>query len=231
MAMNLQKKYDQMWDGALKKFKQGRFEYDLWLNAKEDKRYGITLLARPDEAVKTKLVSLLDDFRRIEPHQYYYPASDMHLTVMSIISCREGFSLSEINPDVYIQKLREALTGKRPFPLEYRGLTASPGSILAQGFPVNGELNRIREDIRHIFKNGLLPHSIDSRYRLETAHATLVRFREKMIHPEPFIEQARQYRATPIGTFMVDQLELVFNDWYQRAGNTIVLEKFVLSAD
>ena len=52
MPANLQKIYDLMWDNTLEKYNRGEFEYDHWLNSEEDKRYGITLLARPNEAIK-----------------------------------------------------------------------------------------------------------------------------------------------------------------------------------
>ena len=86
----------------------------------------------------------------------------------------------------------------------YKGLTSSPGCILVQGFPGNEELTRIREAIRTIFKGSSLPHSIDSRYKLETAHSTIARFKTQFIRADTFAEQVRKHRAVPVGTFTLD---------------------------
>ncbi|MCB9052360.1 MAG: mutarotase [Lewinellaceae bacterium] len=219
-----------MWEDALAKFKQGSFEYDPWLNAKTDNRYGITLLARPPEAIKNRIISLMETFMQAEPDQYYYPVSDLHITILSIISCREGFSLSDIDPQAYILRLEEALNGKRAISIHFRGLSASPGCILLQGFPENEELEHIRNVLRKTFKTNALTNSIDSRYRLETAHATVVRFKKPVANPRALIEIIQQFRAIPIGTFSVNHLELVFNDWYQRREKTVVLGRFPLEA-
>ncbi|MCB9298307.1 MAG: mutarotase [Lewinellaceae bacterium] len=226
--MNIQEIYDQMWENALEKFSRSEFEYDPWLDSKEDKRYGITLLARPGGEAKEKIQNIIEAFRQVAPHQYYYPAPDLHLTILSIISCREGFSLSDKKINEYIQKVEDALEGKRPFSVRYKGLAASPGCILVRGFPENRELELIREDLRRVFKASSLPHSIDSRYRLETAHSTIARFRRSISSPTLFIGKLQELRAVPIGTISVSELELVFNDWYQRSGKTRVLGRFLL---
>lgn len=226
--MNIQEIYDQMWENALEKFRRGEFECDPWLDSKEDKRYGITLLARPGGKAREKIQNIIEAFRQVAPHQYYYPAPDLHLTILSIISCREGFALSDINAEKYARKVGEALEDKRAFSIEYKGLTASAGCILVQRFPENGELQRIREDLRRVFKASSLQHSIDSRYRLETAHSTIVRFRRPLPSSTLLVKQLQELRAMPIGAFSVNELELVFNDWYQRSEKTSVLGRFLL---
>ena len=58
-------------------------------------------MLRPDNFVKDKIQKLLSKIKLIEPNQYFYRDSDLHLTVMSIISCYNGFNLNKIGIEDY----------------------------------------------------------------------------------------------------------------------------------
>jgi len=90
---------------------------------------------------------------------------------------------------------------------------------LLQGFSTD-TLNEIRDDLRTAFKNTDLQQSIDKRYAIQTAHSTVIRFRQALQNKDQLLELLEKYRDFDFGTFEVNRLELVYNDWYQR-------EKFV----
>jgi len=44
--MELKEFYNQLWNESLQKFQAGNFQFDPFLDATTDQRYGVTLLAR-----------------------------------------------------------------------------------------------------------------------------------------------------------------------------------------
>jgi len=226
--MDLAQHYQQLWTRSVQQFESGHFEYDVMLDAPVDSRRGITLLARPPLPVREAVEIMLADFKASAPEQYYYPITDIHLTVLSIISCYEGFSLSLIDTVRYTALIREVVNAQKIFKIQFRGITASPSCLLIQGFPLDSTLKKIRNSLRQRFRNSGLQHSIDKRYAIQTAHSTVVRFRKPFVHPEAFIQKAKHYRAVDFGTFDITEMELVFNDWYQKAENTVGLKRFRL---
>lgn len=226
--MTLPDYYDAMRTEAVGRLLRGEAELDSQLDSGHDTRRGITLLARPPASVIAALEALMADFRRLEPEQHYYPATDIHLTILSVISCYPGFTLAQISPADYRTSVRQILQSSRPFTITYSGLTASPGGIIAQGFPEDDGLQQLRDNTRQFFRHSALQQSIDQRYSIQTAHSTLIRFRRPLRNPAGVVELIGRYQHRFIGSFEVNTVELVYNDWYQRAANTMLLEKYVL---
>lgn len=227
--MDLDNYYNKLWKQSLQKFSSNEFEFDPSINSEDDNRYGITLLARPSKEVKQHVSTILEEIRNIAPHQYYYPESDLHVTILSIISCHAGFSLDQIDPADYEKVVQSAIDSIAPFEIEFSGLTASPSCILVQGFPRNDQLNILRNELREKFKKFSLQHSIDKRYQLQTAHMTAVRFKESIENAERFISKITQLRDRNFGSCIIDQVELVGNDWYQQKEKVKSIAKFSLS--
>jgi 2'-5' RNA ligase len=226
--MNLLAQYDALREAALPQLARGGAELDALLTSPHDARRGLTLLARPPAAITAAIGTLLAEFRHLEPAQYYYPASDLHLTILSIISCYAGFTLSHIDPEAYKAALRACVEAAQAFAITYSGLTASPAGIMVQGFPQGPGLENLRDTIRAHFREAGLAHTIDQRYRLQTAHSTVIRFSSPLANPGLLVAAIGQHAGQFIGTFEVNTVELVYNDWYQRAGHTVLLEKYYL---
>nr|WP_209309717.1 mutarotase [Tamlana crocina] len=166
--------------------------------------------------------------RTIAPNQYYYPDSDIHITVMSIISCYDGFDLSRIDLSKYVDIIKKSIAKTSEIKIQFKGLTASPLCIMVQGFMANESLTEIRDHLRFHFKNSDLQHSLDQRYAIQTAHATIVRFSNKIVNKTAFLSTVEAFKNCNFGTFKVDQLELVFNDWYQKEQHVKTLYRFNL---
>jgi len=92
-------------------------------------------------------------------------------------------------------------------------------------------LNEIRNDLRAVFKNTNLQQSIDKRYAIQTAHSTIIRFRSELENREALINLVQKYRDYDFGTFDVENIELVYNDWYQREKHVRKLHTFSLAID
>lgn len=227
--MDLENHYNKLWNQSLQKFRSNEFDFDPLINSDDDNRYGITLLARPSKEVKQDISNILEEIRNIAPNQYYYPESDLHVTILSIISCYDGFTFDQINLSDYEKIVQSAIDLIAPFEITFRGLTASPSCILVQGFPRDDQLTVLRNELRKKFKDSCLQHSIDKRYLLQTAHITTVRFKESFENAERFISKVAKLRDRNFGSCVIDQVELVGNDWYQQKEKVESIAKFSLS--
>lgn len=206
----------------------GKARPDLLLDSPHDTRRGLTLLTRPPASIAASINEVLAEFQRVEPAQYYYPASDLHVTILSIISCYAGFTLPSIDPTPYAELVTTALRRTVPFRVRLAGLAAAPAGVLVRGFPEGNGLAQLRNELRRALRASGLQQSVDQRYSIRTAHLTVLRFRAAIPNAGPLVRVLAAYRAYPFGTFEVHDLELVFNDWYQRAAHTALLKKYQL---
>ena len=214
--MNLEEHYDNLYRASIKKIMDDNYEVDKLINSPLDNRFGITLLIRPSNDIKNNIQKILNKFKSIDPNQYYYKNSDIHITVMSIISCYDGFQLEHIDVSEYIHLISKSLIKNPNIKIEFKGITASPSCIMIQGFMNNNFLNLIRNNLRDNFKNSNLQQSIDERYTIQTAHTTVIRFQNEIQNKPEFLKMIERFRNYTFGSFKVKNLELVYNDWYQK---------------
>ena len=214
--MNLENHYKKLYHESINKISSDNYHIDTLIDSKNDRRFGLTLIIRPSNEIKTKIQDFLKNFKEIEPNQYYYPNSDIHITVMSIISCYNDFDMSKIDVQKYIDLTEKCILKGIDLNITFKGITASPSGVMAQGFMNNNELNDIRDRLRKEFKNSNLEQSLDKRYLIQTAHSTIIRFRKELSHKEKFLELLDNSINYDFGTFKVNKFELVYNDWYQR---------------
>jgi 2'-5' RNA ligase len=87
---------------------------------------------------------------------------------------------------------------------------------MIQGFPQQPVLDELRNNLRTAFKTSSLQQSIDKRYSLQTAHATVVRFTKPFTAKEEFTKVLENFKDYDFGTATISEMELVYNDWYLR---------------
>lgn len=226
--LDLRPQYNALWQNGKEKISSGEIHCDFQLDNPNDQRFGITLLLRPNAKILEEIQRFCEKIKEIEPRQYYYPQPDVHVTVSSIISCYEGFKLDSIDIKKYSAIVEKILSAYSRFVLKFEGITATNAAVMIQGFPQDTTLEDLRNEIRSIFKQTNLQHSIDARYKLETAHATVVRFKTPLENPTRFLSRLDEYRNHRFGTTEVESLELVFNDWYQQSARVKLLKSFTL---
>lgn len=226
--MNLLNVYTDMWKNSETKIGSGDYQMDARVQAMFDTRRGISLVLYPSAEVKENIASFLSDIYSYEPEQYYYPFLDIHITVLSVISCAENFLLKRINVQEYIDVLTEAMKTSRSFSISFQGITASPSCVMVQGFPSDDSLQQLRESVRTQVRMSGLYESMDARYNLETAHSTVIRFSNPLRNPQRLVELLSKYRNTDFGSFNCIEVALVYNDWYQRNQHVQLLHTFSL---
>lgn len=229
--MNIQQTYDRLWNKSIPLIKGNQLEADKMLNQlHQDPRRGMTLTASPDHEVIENIDAFLKKAAQLEPKQYIYPLKSLHTTVLSIITTGTLLDPNKINQIDYIKKVNEVLDKTVPFSIHFKGVTASPGAILIQGYPTDNTLELIRDQLRKTFKQSDLFTTIDTRYTLHTAHITCFRFKENKLRDEKvFAQFLADYRNTNFGVSTINRLELVINDWYMREEKIVPIHSFALS--
>ena len=226
--MDLKEHYNHLYINAIEKIKNNHYTIDYQIDSVPDNRLGITVIIEPPLEVKNKIQGFIDELKKSNPNQYYYPNSGIHITVLSIISCYEGFDLKTISIPEYVKNIQKSIEDINDFEIHFQGITASSSAVMIQGFTNTNSLNQLRNNLRTNFKQSGLQQSIDARYIIKTAHSTVMRFREKIIDKETLLETLEKYRSSDFGKFKVEKIEFVQNDWYQREQYTEQLHSFDL---
>lgn len=230
---NIQMIYNSLWKKSSTNFKNNIFELDDNLNRKsKDKRRGISLIGRLDNKIIRKIIDFLDHCQLLEPDQYYYQAKDIHLTILSIISCYKGFKLNNFPREAYEEIIAKSINEQAeqgPIKISFQGITASPSCIMIQGFPQTNRLKLLRKHLRTNFKSSSLENSIDQRYKLETAHSTVIRFKKPLASNKLFLDYLNNYREYNFGDCQLKKLELVYNDWYMSSAKVSKIKTFKLN--
>jgi 2'-5' RNA ligase len=214
--MGLKNHYLSLHDSALSIVRKEGFSIDAELNNPNDRRRGLTLLLRPNPEIVEALNEFISEGRALLPGQYFYPPSDLHLTIMPIISCYEGFSLEKLDLSVYDQLIVNSLKGIRKMEIEFEGVFVSPSCLMVKGFPLNEYLMHFRQNLRKSFATSNVEQSLDKRYKLVAAHSTLIRFVKPIEDKEKVYSLLEAYKNFNFGTQYFDQVFFVYNDWYQR---------------
>jgi len=223
--MNLADHYDNLYQNSIDEIRTEGCKTDSLIKSPTDNRFGITLLIRPPILVKKRIEIFLKELKNIDNQQYYYPLSDIHITVMSIISCADGFDLKNISIPNYIRIIENSIQDVGKFRIKFKGITASTSTIMIKGF--YGEiLNTLRNNLRINFQKSHLEQTIDKRYSIKTGHSTVVRFQNKLEQENNYLEALEKYKDFDFGEFDVNRVELVFNDWYQRKEHVKTLNYF-----
>jgi 2'-5' RNA ligase len=130
--------------------------------------------------------------------------------------------------DQYVAAVGSVLRSADPILIEFAGVTASSGAIMIQGFCNNGLLNGFRDALRRDLRARGLAEKVDERYRLETAHLTVVRFRDRLRDRERLADVLEGARHRPFGAARITSLSLVRNDWYMTGGILETVKRFRL---
>lgn len=218
--------YNNMWEEFCHALKHEQLELDAWIDNPSDTRRGITALAyleQNNHKVCTEISGFVDNIKLIEPDQYFHPQSELHLTLLSLISCVSDFTLNDIDCNQFIDVFQQVLRDAEPIEIEFRGITASPSCIVIQGFPVTKNLAQLREKMRAQFALSDLPTTIDSRYRISTAHVSAIRFRQPVKDSKKLLDICETFRQHTFGTIRFSEFHLVFNNWYQNLSATQIL--------
>lgn len=225
---DLRTHYDAMWDRAWPDVSRGDVECDRHLFGGLDPRRGLTLIARPGAALAARFEAVQDALLAAAPCQYRQPLSDLHMTVLSLFTVTADYAPHLARRADYVAAVRAALDDLPAFDIDFEGITISRGAVLVKGFPRDGTLERLRARLRDALRAGGLDGTLDQRYRLVTAHSTVLRFVAPPADPARLAAALAAMRDAPLGTMRVDSLQLVVNDWYMSSAAVEPVAAFTL---
>jgi 2'-5' RNA ligase len=217
-----------MWDRAWPHVAEGSVDCDTHLAGGRDPRRGMTLIARPDPALADRFATVQDHLAGADARQYRQPRADLHVTVLSLFTVTADYLPHLARRADYAAAVRAAAAGLPPFDIGFDGITISRGAVLAQGFPRDGTLELLRTRLRDALRTRGLDGMLDQRYRLVTAHSTLLRFMAPPADPARFAAALAELRGMPLGTLHMDTLQLVVNDWYMSSAAVETIETLTL---
>jgi 2'-5' RNA ligase len=222
--------YEQLWRDAVTTFERGEPKTDPWLSDKtKDSRRGVTLVFRPSAAVLDAVADFIRHLEAVCPGQYFYRREELHVTVLSIVS---GTELWREQMDRFEQCrpiLGAGLNEQRPFKMKFHGVTASPDSVMIQGFPLDNGLIAIREALREAFARAGFADMLDRRYKVTAAHISIMRFCQPGADTKRLLTFLQENRETDFGECEMGNLELILGDWYASADTVKVLENYRLA--
>jgi 2'-5' RNA ligase len=222
--------YEQLWSEAVTAFERGEQPVDPVLSGQtRDLRRGVTLVFRPSPPVQDRVKQFLDRLATVCPGQYFYRPEELHVTVLAIIPGTE-FWRKEIRRLAACRAiLDDVLSRQRAFSISFRGVTASPGTVLIQGFPAGDGLTRIRAALRAAFAQNGLGDLLDRRYKVTAAHMTALRFKKPEKHGPRLVSLLTENRRTDFGESEVNRLQLIWGDWYAARNIVRTLQEYSLS--
>lgn len=223
--------YDDLWREAYPGFCVGSVQIDpLLRDRKPDARRGLTVIFRPPPMLTTAVTAWLADLATLEPAQYRYAPEQLHVTVLSLFTATPAFAPYFARLPHYLAALDAALTTRPAFTVSFRGITASRGAVMVQGFPADAALEQSRAALRHTLADAGFGDDLDQRYRLTTAHMTALRICAPLAAPAAFAAALAQARTRHFGVTQVNELLLVENDWYMTPSVVRVVRRYPLTS-
>ncbi len=223
--------YERLWDEAVAAVESGGLEFDRHLPGKShDLRRGLSLALRPCREVRNLISQLLHELALVAPDQYFYRPEEFHVTVLSIIPGSESWRERIHLLADYQSIIAEVLSRHRKFSIAFQGVTASRGGVMIQGFPRDDSLTRIRDDLRETLRQNQLGGQLDVRYKINTAHITVMRFCHANLDGKKLLARLKAGRTTDFGETYVENLELILGDWYASANTAQTLSEYKLAA-
>lgn len=221
--------YETLWNEATAAFTRGEPQIDPLLSHRTtDLRRCVTLVLRLSPAVQAKVGEYMDRLATVCPEQYYYRPEELHVTVLSIISGSELWRKEMRQLAACRACISDVLSGQHAFKIVFKGVTASPGSVLIQGFPMGDGLSKIRDDLREAFARGGFGGMLDRRYKIKAAHITAMRFQKPVADLKRLVSLLEEGREINFGETEVNSVQLIWCDWYAAADSVRILQEYQL---
>jgi 2'-5' RNA ligase len=223
--------FSALWDTTLAQWRRNNVQVDPLLAAQAvDRRMGLTLIARPGKDFLERLGPRLHELSQRTGRQYVYPAQDLHVSLLSLVSGTEGFAPAAEALPGYLEALGKVFSESPPCDVAFRGFTASPEAIMIKVFSRNGGMNLLRDGLREALHASGLGGTLDKRYRKVADHMTVLRFLAFLPDVEPLIRFLDENQDQDFGAAHLDRIELVHNDWYMSAAKTRKIAEWKLTS-
>jgi 2'-5' RNA ligase len=178
-----------------------------------DMRCGVNIICRPTIEIVEYIVSTQEYLRVLEPDQYYYPPSDLHLTLVEICHSRTPEEVAPI-ARVVGPELNRIAAMTSPSKVDSPMLVFDSHAVALNFLPADDALQNARQAILEGLAN--LGISTDARYETRSAHVTLMRYITPLHSPsEEWISNLLNVPTTPELTWLLSPVWLTWGaSWY-----------------
>ena len=187
-------------------------------NPDKDMRRGLTLTASLPAHVSRNIMFCLQKLAAIEPTQYFYPPTDLHITIIDLIAASADFSLSAFEEEKYKNVVGKIISQIGPIHWHLAGMITSSGALLVKGY-YSAELTTLRHALRkELPLHGLL---LKERYPTISGHVTVARYTNPLQQADRFLKTLEEFKSINFGQFTTSSLDLVVHDWYNHNSQLI----------
>jgi hypothetical protein len=202
--------YQRMWESARDTLATGMVNVDP-PPVDGGTRWGVSLILQPAEEIATALLAEVMRLRAyLGSNHIFYGADNLHTTVRTIEGYRDQVPADDASIATYVELAQQLGQRFLPFTIDYCGLTANAGSILAQGWPHDANIQTFRRAMHEsLAERGLVRPGPELRGPRRAAHATLLLFSGPIDRPEALVRYVEASRDKHVGTSTVDALQVV----------------------
>ena len=213
--------YDHMWAVGKVDLAKGIIDVDPVPDA-STKRWGISAILRLPLTFGKGLQPLIDTLTSLtSPGHTVYDPTTLHITLRSIEFFRDDISESDPALTTYSRLLRELAPSFSGLGLQFAGLSANRVGVILQGYPVDGELQYLRQQFHHRLAEAGLHQGPEQQSPRLNAHASLVVFGGPLGNASALVEYVANNRRTSYGQIEVTGVDLVR---YHRGERSIRIE-------
>lgn len=217
--MKLDELYNNINQQGILAIKNHQEQLDKYLLAPEtDLRRGLTIINRLPAHIRRNIMFCIQKLATVEPVQYFYPASDLHITVIDLIAANNKFDLPVAEKEKYIEVLSQIVAQVNPIHWKLKGIIASPGAFLVKGYYSHELL-----DLRNLIRKELPANNLvlQERYQTVSGHVTFARFTKPLQESRQLLDVLAEMKTIDLGQFTTNTLDLVVHDWYNRSPQLI----------
>jgi 2'-5' RNA ligase len=218
--------YDSIYQDNITYIRNGNILVDEYLaTGAKDLRRGLSLII-PLSQITESYEAMVEGFRILAPEQYYYPTSNLHITVFDYIAARDAFARSTSIEQTYIRVTDDIVKSLASFAIVFKGIVFSREAGLLKGYD-DGSVTALRERIRKRLKDDGLPNM--ERYQSMSVHSTFMRFTKKIDNAQSFSSELELRREVELGIETVKRIVLVEHDWYNRKNLNRTIKEYELA--
>jgi len=210
------------WQRYRRRVGRGRNDVDFEVKVGDSRldRY-LTLVVRVPNEVGARVARTVRTVAARDPGHYVYPPDDLHLT---IIDCSALLAPSVL--DVALSRLSatvgDALARTPRARVQLRGLNLFAASVYAQAWDPDGQVRRMRQQLRARFDSPAL-------LRDRVSFVNALRFARPA--SPVIVRGVAEARRTEFGWFIADKIELVLTDRTLSTSATTVVESYSLGTN
>ena len=217
--------YSSIWNGTRNQLRLGQHKIDeRWKKDAGIRVYSLDISIRIVGEPYYRLALVLDTLKRIEPAQYCLDPEWLHITILLLdlgdSEETEPAQLDQMLMEKYGDILSRALAETPKFEIQFKGIAATSGAIIAQGF-AGTAIYSMRDAIR----KELSAEGIVLGKQTGLTHSTLVRFIEPLNNPTELVRAINILNNADLGSFQVDRISFVAHDWIPQENGYATLRK------